>query len=305
MNLEATTELCRALADPTRIRLLRLLTAERLSVAELVEVTRLGQSRVSTHLGKLREAGLVRARKLGRGTCYESTELPAPVAALCEAADDPLLAQDLQRAAEVVQARETERWADSVAGRMGRHYSPGRTWESFARGAVGLVRLGRVLDVASGDGALAELLSPRVEAVTCVDRSQAVTDAGRSRLAHLGNVRFVRADMHALPLADASHDAGLLMSALCHAGDPSRVLREVARVLRPGAPLVVVSLAAHDHRDAVARYDHLQLGFEPAALRGMLVDAGFDVRACAPTQRERRAPHFEVITAHATRSPSS
>ncbi len=304
MNLATTTELCRLLGDPTRLRLLAVLSHHPLSVAELVRVTRLGQSRVSTHLGKLREAGLLQVRRGGNTTLYAcALTLPAPAQVVRAEATDPLLAQDRARAEEVVRARAGGTWADSVAGRMARFYSPGRTWESFARGVVGLADLGRVLDVASGDGALAELLAPQVHSVTCVDLSDRVVRAGRARLEHLDNVRFLRADMHALPLADGSHDAALLMSTLCYASEPDRALAEVARVLRPGAPLVAVTLAAHAHREAVAAYDHARPGFEPAELRGHLDAAGFEVRLCAPTQRERRAPHFEVLTVHARRRP--
>lgn len=302
MNLDVTTELCRLLGDATRLRLLSVLGQQPLTVAELVRVTDIGQSRVSTHLGRLREAGLLTTRRVGTTTFYAASDpLPEVVRVASGATDDPLLAQDRRRAAEVVRDRAEETWADSVAGRMARHYSPGRTWESFARGAVGLVRLGRVLDVASGDGALAELLAPQVDSVTCVEMSTTVAARGLERLAHLGNVSFVRGDMHALPLADRSHDAAVLMSALCHAREPRQAIGEVARVLRPGAPLVAVTLAAHRHEGATRPFNHVQLGFEPAALRGELEAAGFEVTLCGPTQREKRAPHFEVVTVHARR----
>ncbi len=302
MTLESTTQLCRLLGDPTRLRLLSVLAQEPMTVAELVRVTEMGQSRVSTHLGRLREAGLLTTRRVGTATFYAACDsLPPAARMLRDETRDPLLVQDRRRAAEVVRARGGGTWADSVAGRMARHYSPGRTWESFARGAVGLARLGRVLDVASGDGALAELLSPQVRAVTCVDRSAKVVEGGRRRLAKLGNVHFLRAEMHDLPLADASHDAALLMSALCYAVEPERVLAEVGRVLSPGAPLVAVTLAAHRHTGAVAPYNHVQLGFEPRALRAMVRAAGFEVTLCGPTQREKRAPHLEVVTVHARR----
>ncbi len=302
MNLASTTLLCRLLGDPTRMRLLSVLFGEPLTVAELVRVTEVGQSRVSTHLGRLREAGLLTMRKVGTATFYRAMEpLPKAARLLRDETEDPLLVQDRQRAAEVVRARIGGSWADSVAGRMARHYSPGRTWESFARGAVGLVSLGRVLDVASGDGALAELLAPQVGEVVCVDRSPTVVTLGHARLAHLDNVHFVQADMHALPFGDQSYDAALLMSALCHARDPKQVLESVARVLRPRAPLVAGTLVAHHHAQSVAPYNPGQHGFDPDRLCAMIERAGFHVTLCAPTQREKRAPHLEVLTVHATR----
>ncbi len=305
-DLSAATELCRLLGDRTRLRLLALVAHESLSVAELVRVTELAQSRVSTHLGKLREAGLVRVRGAGNSTFYDLGEMP-PLAAeawklLRRSTRDPLLDQDRVRAAEIVSEREKDgSWADSVAGRMARHYSPGRTWESFARGAIGLVELGHVLDVASGDAAMAELLSPRVQSLTCLDRSPRVTRAGARRLAHIENVRFVRGDMNALPFADESFDAALLMSALCYGQEAPRVLREIARVIAPGGKLVAVTLEAHQHATTVSGYGHVQHGFDPKELEGVLLAAGFEVHLCAPTQREKRAPHFSVLTVHASK----
>lgn len=307
-DLHSSIDLCRLLGDATRVRLLSLLAEEELTVAELVHITQLPQPRISTHLGKLREAGLVRDRRAGSYAYYALNQggmSPAAAALwgqLCEHTEDALLAQDLERARQVVRERSEGRvWADSVAGAMERHYAPGRTWQSLARALPGLARLGRVLDVASGDGAVAELIAPRAEAVTCLDISEKVVAAGRARLAHLPHVRFVQGDMHALPFEDGSFEAALLLNALSYTERPGRVLAEVARTLRPGAPLVGLALREHGHRAAVRPYNHLNCGFEPAALRALMTEAGFSVQLCAVTGRERRAPNFQIITLHATR----
>lgn len=306
--LDATTDLCRLLGDATRLRLLAALEGQGLTVAELVKVTGLGQSRVSTHLGRLREAGLVSAQPVGGRTLYTADAHRMPTRAArwwrFTRADltDPLIEQDRRRVAEIIAARHGgDTWADAVAGRMARHYSPGRTWASFARGLAGLIGLpheGHLIDIASGDGALAELIAPRVGSVTCVDLSPRVVAEGQRRLRHLGNVRFVHGDMQALPCPDGRFDGALLMGSLCYAADPARAIAEASRALRPGGLLVVVTLSAHDHREAVAPYDHLQMGFAPDDLNRMLVDVGLTVQQCAVTQREKRPPHFEVITAH-------
>lgn len=312
MNLHTTTDLFKLLADPTRVRLLALARAQELSVAEIVRATGLPQPRVSTHLRRLREAGLVSDRREGASVVYGLpnggwSEAVRSVWRAVDSAADPLLQADQRRLAHVLQARDGGAggtWADSVAGHMDRHYSPGRTWQSMTRGLVGLTRLGRVLDVASGDGAVAELLAPRAHSITCVDVSPSVVEAGRRRLAHLDNVDFVQGDMHALPAQDESADHVLLMAALCYAHDPASVFREVARVLVPGGDLVAVDLGAHVHTDVVARYDHVQHGFEPDAVRAWAQGAGLQVDLCAVTGRERRSPHFEMLTLHARR-PSS
>lgn len=305
-DLSATTELLRVLGDPTRVRLLALLAHEELTVAEITDVTRLAQSRVSTHLGKLREASLVRDRRDGSSSFYTLSRDAMPEEArrlwalIEQATRDPLIEQDLERAREVVRARAGgASWADSVAGRMERHYSPGRTWEASLRGLLGLLSLGDVLDVASGDGALAELVAPRSRTITCLDVSETVIEAARGRLAHLGNVRFTRGDMHALPFEDASFDQVMLMNCLTFARSPGRAIAEAARVLRPGGALAGVTLKTHRHEIAAVTYSHVRFGFEPGELRAMLRAAGLVVDACDVTSREKRPPHFEVITIHA------
>ncbi|WP_437332651.1 ArsR/SmtB family transcription factor [Sorangium sp. So ce394] len=305
-DLTATTELLRLLSDPTRVRLLALLGREELSVAEITDVTQLAQSRVSTHLGKLREAGLVKDRRDGASSFYAMSHGAMPeearrVWALLEATtEDPLIEQDRERVREVVRARAGgASWADSVAGRMERHYSPGRTWEASLRGLLGLMSLGDVLDIASGDGALAELVAPRCRTMTCLDASETVIEAARLRLARLGNVRFARGDMHELPFEEASFDQVMLMNCLTFARSPARAIAEAARVLRPGGALAGVTLKTHRHEIAAVTYSHVRFGFEPRELRAMLEAAGLAVDACDVTSREKRPPHFEAISVHA------
>ncbi len=309
MDVAQTARLLRLLGDESRVRLLALLAQEPLSVAELVRVTRLAQSRVSTHLGRLREAGLVRDRPAGASSVYEldDARLPEPARRLWEtiakSAADPLLDQDRERLREVLLGRGGG-WADSVAGSMERHYSPGRTWEAALRGVLGLVELGDVLDVASGDGALAELLAPRARSVTCLDLSRKVVAAGARRLERLPNVRFQQGDMHALPFRSRSFDQLLLLNSLSYAREPELAVAEAARVLRPLGLATATTLLRHRHRAAARQYDHVQLGFEPAALAGLFESAGFEVTSCQPTSREKRPPHFEVVTVHARRRES-
>lgn len=303
MDLTAWSSCLRVLADPTRVRLLALLDREELTVAELSEITQLAQPRVSTHLAKLREAALVRDRRSGVSAYYRfdpaelSTSQQALWRSLSDSADDPLLRQDAERLPTVLAARASdENWADSVAGDMERHYSPGRTWEALARAALQLLEPGDVLDVASGDGALAELLAPQSKRYLCVDASAKVANAARERLTHLSNVEIQVQDMHALDLPDASFDLVLLMNALTYAAHPAKAMAEAARVLRPGGRLLATTLVKHEHRQAVAPYGHANLGFTAKELHKLCEKVKFDVVRCAPFTRERRPPHFEVIS---------
>lgn len=311
-DLQATSDLCRVLGEPARLRLLRLLAEEPLTVGELREITGLAQSRISTHLARLREAGLVNDRRDGSSTFYALNEasMPAPARRwwdlASEALEDSLLEEDRDRVAEVRRSRAGgATWADSVAGQMERHYSPGRTWQALTRATIGFASLGDVLDVASGDGVLAEVLEPRARSITCVDLSRRVVAEGRERLGSSGRVRFVRGDMHELPLPDAGFDQVALLNALVYTDRPQLVLREVARVLRPGGTLVLATLRRHRHAQMVARYGHRSWGTTPEALSEALAAAGLRVEHCGVSSREARPPHFESLTAHAVKDPAS
>lgn len=302
MDLAATSALLRLLSDPTRVRLLALLEREELTVAELSSVLRLAQPRVSTHLAKLKEADLVRDRRAGVSAYYRfNGELPAReealLRALKESVDDAVLRDDDDRLPGVLAERAgAERWADSVAGDMERHYSPGRTWEALARAMTQLVETGDVLDIASGDGVLAELLAPRARSIVCVDASERVVSAARARLKSLPNVSVELGDMHALDLGERRFDLVLLMHALTYTERPAAVLTEASRLLRPGGRLLAATLGRHAHRTTVEPFDHRNLGFKPDELRDYARKAGLAVIACERATKERRPPHFEVVT---------
>jgi ArsR family transcriptional regulator len=307
-TLAATSDLLGLLAEPSRVRLLALLAEQELTVGELCAATELGQSRVSTHLGKLREAGLLRDRRAGGSTYYRMANGEMPEAArkvwsvVAADLDDAHLASDRRRCAAVLRARAAgARWPDSVAGEMERHYSPGRTWEALARGLIGLVELGDVLDAGAGDGATAQLIAPRARSVTCVDVSETLVDAARVRLAAHPNARAEVADLEQLPFDRARFDEVLALNVLTHLARPARALGELARVLRPGGRLVLVTLAAHDHLEVTRAYGHVHPGFKPAEVGKLLEKAGLAVEQCALTSREKRPPHFQVVTAFATK----
>ena len=307
LDLDHSAQLLRLLAEPTRLRLLLLLGEEALSVAEITSVTQLTQSRISTHLARLREAGLVYDERAGAGARYrvEPSHWPSDFAPLwqllSERVDDDQIARDRERAAEIVRRRSrVGGWAESVAGRMERQYSPGRTWEAISRSIIECVSFGRVLDVGSGDGVLAELLCEHAAQFTCLDLSPGVIEAARQRLADRANVDFQVGDMHALPFADGVFDSVFMLHALSYSADPASAVAEAARVITPGGRLVVATIAEHEHAATVAAYDHVNLGFQPPQIAAWLSEAGLSVDACAERARERHPPYFRLITASAT-----
>jgi len=303
MDLQRASQHFKLLSDSTRLRLLMLVDREELSVAELAAITQLAQPRVSTHLAKLKEAGLVKDRREGVFVYYRmarkiaDSSLAALWKLLRTNTSDPLIQQDADRTAQVLNTRSgRSNWADSVAGDMERHYSPGRTWEATTRAIVQLLDLGEVLDVASGDGVLAELLAPRSHNIKCLDISQRVVDAGKKRLRNYANVSFELGDMHDLSVANASFDTVLLMHALTYTNRPETVFSEAARVLRPGGQLLAVTLQKHRHKNSVIAYDHLNLGFTEAELRKLCIGAGLDPLNIQLSAIEKRSPNFEVLT---------
>jgi len=303
MDLLHASQHFRLLSDSTRLRLLMLVDREELSVAELAAITQLAQPRVSTHLAKLKEAGLVNDRREGVSVFYrlattiDDTSLGALWELLRTNTSDPLIQQDAERIPQVINARGgSSSWADSVAGDMERHYSPGRTWEVTTRTIVQLLQLGDVLDVASGDGVLAELLAPRARSIQCLDISQRVVDAGKDRLRNYANVTFAAGDMHDLPVPDASFDTVLLMHALTYTGEPQKVFDEASRVLRPGGNLLAATLQKHPHKNAVAAYNHLNLGFTEEALQKFCTKSGLEPATIQVSAVEKRTPNFEVLT---------
>jgi ArsR family transcriptional regulator len=306
MDLEAWSACLKVLADPTRVRLLALLEREELTVAELAAVTRLAQPRVSTHLAKLKEAELVLDRRAGVSAYYRfnGDRLDRAERALWDAlragTDDPLLRQDAERLPEVLAARATEHnWADSVAGDMERHNSPGRTWEALARAALPMLQPGDVLDVASGDGMMAELLAPHARRYVCIDNSQKVVLAASERLRRLEQVEVREGDMQALPFDKAQFDLVLLMHALTYAEKPALAVAEAARVLRKGGQLLLTCLARHEHAGVVGPYGHVNLGFTEKELRRFAQKAGLAVQVCQVVTQEKRPPHFEVLALQA------
>ena len=303
MDLDAWSSRLKVFADATRVRLLALLEGEELTVAELSAITRLAQPRVSTHLARLKEAGIVRDRRAGVSAYYRFDDAaldPAQRAlwlALRAGSDDPLLRQDAERVPAVLAMRAADQnWADSVAGDMERHYSPGRTWEALARTALPLLAPGDVLDIASGDGVLAELLAPHAHRYVCLDASQRVVAAASERLHRFPNVEVREGDMHALPFKDGSFDLVVLMHALTYADKPAQAVAEAARVLRKGGRLLLSSLARHEHKGVVEAYGHRNLSFGEKELRRFVEKAGLKVASSETVTREKRPPHFEVIS---------
>jgi ArsR family transcriptional regulator len=306
-TIEDQVGLLAALSDPTRLRLLALLSQHELSVIELTQVTELGQSKVSMHLARLKEQGLIVDRRERTSSYYRfNSDGLEPASrrlwdAVRESLEDAALRRDGERARRLIEARAKSSWPERMAGELERHYSPGRTWDSLARALAALVKTERVLDVGAGDGTVAELLARRAQRYVCLELSETLSRAAAERLARLPSARVLRGDMHALPVCSSSFDQVLMLNVLSFADEPGRALAEAARVLCSGGELLLVTLAKHEHMDVASHYGHKKAGFTPAWLKQRLKSLDFHVASCAITSREPQAPHFEVLTCLATK----
>jgi SAM-dependent methyltransferase len=297
VSLARTLETLSVLGDENRLRLCMLLADRELNVGDLVRVTGIAQSRVSTHLGRLREAGIVRDRKDGTQCFYAlaTDSLPSTVTTvLGEARDsgDATLLGDRERLHEL----DAER-------RAGRDtYSPGRTWQSLAVGVAALLDLGDVLDVGSGDASAASMIAPYCRSLTCIDTQARAIETAAERFAGKKHVTTRVADAEALPFPAASFDTVLVFHTLTYTERPDRALVECARVLRTGGRIVVLCLDEHRHQEVTARYGERHPGLSPDRVRSLLTHAGLSVRTCEVASREAKKPHLQVVLAIAEKS---
>jgi ArsR family transcriptional regulator len=270
------------LSDPTRLRLLHLLERHELGVAELVEVLQLPQSTVSRHLKVLGDQGWVRSRGRGAANLYRMAELRAPARRLWalareESAAWATLRQDQLRLARRLRdrARHAEAFFAGAAGQWDR-LRTGLYGSAFTQQALLALLPSHwvVADLGCGTGPLTAALAPHVARVIGVDQSPAMLQAARRRTAGLENVELHRARLEALPLADGSCDAALLVLALSYAPEPRQVLAEMGRVLRPGGRGVIVDLLPHDREELRERMGQQCLGFDREDLSPGLEAAG-------------------------------
>ena len=287
-------DILRALADPTRLRIMRLLTRMELAVGELAQVLDQSQPRVSRHIRILAEAGLAERRREGswvfvRGAPgANGSPLAGSVAALIDRGEgnDPAFAAqaeaDRLRLGQIRSARES-RAADYFARHAAQWdvlrslHSADSTVEAALERLLGSERIGRLLDVGTGTGRMAELFEPLADAVVALDNSPEMLRLARARLQHLapGRVELVQGDFAALPLGDAGFDTVLFHQVLHYAQSPEAVLAEAARVTRPGGRVAIVDFAPHEREELRSAHAHGRLGFSDEQVRALLSAAGF------------------------------
>ncbi len=307
MAVNGTWDTLKLLSDSTRVRLLSLLKAEELSVSELEEILGMAQSRISSQLAQLRGSDLVRDRREGKKAFYALNPQLDPaihqlISAACRAvATQPELVEDQSNLERVLQKRRAhqEQYFNLIAGKLGKNYCPGRSWEAIGHLALRLTPKIEIADLGAGEGLISQLLARRAAKVWCIDNSPRMIEVGTelAKKNDLANLRYKLGDIENVPLPDQSVDLAILSQALHHAQHPQTAIDEAFRILRPGGQLLLLDLKAHAFEKARDLYADVWLGFSENALHNFLRQAGFDGVEVTTVSREIEEPGFETLLA--------
>ena len=306
-TMASIVKILRVLADPHRLRILLLLGHEELSVAELQEILAMGQSTISTHLSQLKQAGLVEDRRTGKSNLYKlKTGASAAGGVLVELLahaekEIPEAEPDQRSMRRVVKKRQDKMRAffDSVAGRLGKDYVPGRSWKSMAEALLRLLPPMVIADLGAGEGAFALLLAESATKVIAVDSSARMIEVGRKQALRNGvkNVEFRIGDMEELPIEDCAVDLVFFSQSLHHALHPERAVEGAWRILVPGGRIVILDLLKHRFEEAREIYADEWLGFSESELEAMLEKSGFVNLQTSVVHKEPETPQFQTLLA--------
>jgi ArsR family transcriptional regulator len=305
----------RLLGDPARVRLLLLLEREELSVAELQEVLARGQSQISTHLSQLKQAGLIEDRRTGKNIFYslkpatgaEGKVVVQLMSVLRQAvADIPEAEQDAAALKLVIGKRRDKmrNYFDSLAGKFGREYLPGRSWEGLAEVLLRLMPPVVIADLGAGEGTFSQLLALRAKRVIAIDNSEKMVEFGGTlaRSHGLHNLEYRLGDMESVPIEDGAVDLAFFSQSLHHALHPGKAVEEAFRIVRPGGRIAILDLLRHQFEEARDMYADVWLGFTELELRKFLKKGGFRNVQTAIVHRETAPPHFATVAALADKA---
>ena len=305
----------KALADETRLRIVRILMSGTFNVNELVSILAMGQSRVSRHLRILSDAGLVRAQRQGTWVYYGLTglwESEAPSGFLPSFADE-LSASPPEYAAVDDRAirtcmnqrhRQRECFFNDVAERedsqLEKIEGPADHHEllsSLLSSIPGEESNGTVVDLGTGTGRLLSLLCENARLVIGVDSASEMIEVARRKTEELAleQVEFRLGSLEHLPLGDGEADAMVANMVLHHVANPIDVIREVHRGLVPGGRFLLADYEAHERESHREKLGDLWLGFDRDELSGWLELAGFEIETERELPGNRRRPGVFVI----------
>src|SRR5204862_702710 len=307
--MASTINFLRLLADPTRLRLLLLLEEEELSVAELQEILGMGQSRISSHLAQLKHSGGVEDRRAGKNVYYRLTEKEERNSARAKVNElTRLLAREMPETARdrtalqltLRKRRDKAReYFDQLAGKFGRSYVPGRSWQALAHTMISLLPPWTVADLGAGEGTLSQLLAKTSRKVIAIDNSPKMVEFG-SKLAKkhgFKNLEYRLGDLEDPPVTKGSVDLVLLSQALHHAIKPERAVQAAHRILKRNGRVGVLDLLSHRFEKARELYADRWLGFSEGRLHELLEKGGFAEVEVSVVSREKQNPQFQTVFA--------
>lgn len=312
----SVTDRLAALGEMIRLRILRLLEREELSVGEVAKVVQLPQSTVSRHLKILADAHWLAKRSEGTAALYRLVldDLPQSSRSLWLAVREQLgggqgegptaeLAEDIRRLASVLADRRED--SQGFFGRVAGQWDDVRAelfGQRFTRDAMLALLPSNwtVVDLGCGTGNVSELLAPVVQRVIAVDRSGPMLAAAKKRLASVSNVEFVEGDVSSIPLAASSADAVVCMLVLHHVESPPEAFFEAARILKPGGQLLVVDMVEHDRTTYKHTMGHRWLGFSRVRMEGFATASGLQRPRFQPlvSETQGKGPGLFAFTAH-------
>jgi ubiquinone/menaquinone biosynthesis C-methylase UbiE/DNA-binding transcriptional ArsR family regulator len=311
-SMSATLKSLRALSDATRLRIVALLERDELSVNELQEITRLGQSRISTHLGLLQDSGLVQSRREGKRTFYKLNSQTSGATAefiqlaIRGARELPEHSHDQINLKRVVARRreQAQVYFNQIAGRFDRVYGPGRSWQAFGHLLLRILPPLVVADLGAGEGLLSELLARRAKKVIAVDNSEKIVAFGAAKAKKNGlkNLEFRLGNLQNPPIEANSVDLVILSQALHHAEIPADAIAAAHKILKPRGQILLLDLLKHNFDKARELYGDRWLGFAESDLHRWLEAAGFKKIEISIVAAEEQPPHFQTILASGERS---
>jgi ubiquinone/menaquinone biosynthesis C-methylase UbiE/DNA-binding transcriptional ArsR family regulator len=307
-RMASTINFLRVLSDPTRLRLMLLLVEEELTVAELQEILGMAQSRISASLGQLKREGLAADRRVGKNIFYSAKGASGGmVGEILKQARTDLseAAGDLAALAMTMRKRKDRaaEYFNKLAGRFGRVYVPGRSWQALSHALLGLLPPMVIADMGAGEGTLAQLLARTAKKVIAIDNSRKMVEFGSALAREHGfkNIEYRHGDVEAPPVEPESVDLVVFSQVLHHVPNPPRALEAANKALKTGGRVVILDLASHKFEQARELYAHAWLGFVEIELHQMLRKAGFSKIRTSMVSRESEAPHFQTLLATATK----
>jgi ubiquinone/menaquinone biosynthesis C-methylase UbiE/DNA-binding transcriptional ArsR family regulator len=297
----------RALGDATRLRIILLLERDELSVNELQEITRMGQSRISTHLKQLQDAEMVHSRREGKRTFYrlnpDADKLVTEFVEIAHRASKeiPEHASDQVNLKRILARRseQAQLYFNQIAGRFDRSYGPGRSWQAFGQMLLRIIQPVVIADLGAGEGLLSELLARRAKKVIAVDNSERIVEFGinKAKKNGLKNLEFRLGDIESPPIDPKSVDLVILSQALHHAKSPGNAIASAWNILRSGGQLMILDLLQHKFEKARELYGDTWLGFAESDLQRWLDSAGFKKIEISVVAQEEQPPHFQTVLA--------